>query len=234
MASETAFDLQKIPICVLHVPSRKDRRANMLAGLQRAGLMHAQFIPAVKGPQLISGATGYGAICEAAARRDEFVPVLVLEDDAVPSAHFKRTFNAPVNADAIYLGLSNCSPTFRGDGDYDFQVGACWENTQLPNLVRLLSMLSSHAILICSRRYAVFMAKALSYAAGKNIAWDIPIARRMSRFNVYALREPFFYQDGKVGGNEAATRITLSQIKRRPFVEEEPAGWELFGAYDTV
>jgi hypothetical protein len=204
---------------------------NLQAGLQRVGITHASFIAALPGPAFVSGATGYGAICEAVARRDEFAPALVLEDDAVPTANFRQQFQVPSNVDAVYLGLSSCS--ISPDRD-EFQVGACWKETELPGVVRLLNMLSLHAVLICSRRYAVFMAKALAYAAGKNIVWDIPVARRMHRFNVYALREPFFYQDGRVGGNEAATRVTLSQIKRLDFVKDEPPGWELFGAYDTL
>jgi hypothetical protein len=231
MPGTKEFRLTTTPICILNVPSRQDRARNIQAGLASVAISHASFIAAQPGPPLVSGATGYGAICEAIARREEFVPVLVLEDDAIPTAHFRANVTVPSDADAVYLGLSSCS--ISPDKD-EFQLGACWKETPLLAVVRVLNMLSLHAILICSRRYAVFMAKATAYAAGKNIAWDIPVARRMHRFNVYAPRSPFFYQDGRVGGNEAATRVSLAQIKRLDFVRDEPPGWELFGAYDTI
>lgn len=231
MPSTKEFSLAATPICILNVPSRQDRAQNIQAGLARVGISHASFIAAQPGPAFVSGATGYGAICEAIARREEFVPVLVLEDDAVPGAHFRASITVPSDVDAVYLGLSACS--ISPDKD-EFQLGVCWKETSLPDIARLLNMLSTHAVLICSRRYAVFMTKAMAYAAGKNIVWDIPVARRMHRFKVYAPREPFFYQDGRVGGHEATTRVSLSQIKRLDFVRDEPPGWELFGAYDTL
>lgn len=231
MAARIKFYLADLPCFVLNLPSRTDRAANARAGLARTGLPNVKFITALTGSGPAAGATGYGAICEALAARDNFIPGLILEDDVSPTAHFNRVVIAPADADAVYLGLSSCSAAPDRDS---FQPGICWQETAVPGIVRLLNMLSLHAVLICSRRYAVFMAKALAYAAGKNMHYDIPVARRMHRFNVYASAEPFFYQDAAVGGNAAATRVSLAQIKRLNFTPDEPPGWELFGAYDTL
>lgn len=224
-----SFDLRNTPACILHVPARTDRALNVQNALQNVGLTHASFVSAAPGDAALSGAVSYGAICEAIARKDPFTPVLVLEDDVNVTPHFKAEFSVPEDVDAVYLGLSACSVS--PDKDY-FQNGICWNNVPDTNVRRVLNMLSTHAILICSRRYAVFAAKAAATAAAKKIIWDIPFARRLSRFNVYAFNEPFFYQDSTVGGNEAATRITMDSVKRLDFFEQDPPGWELFGFYD--
>jgi len=231
MAATVKFYLPDLPVLVLNLPSRPDRAAHVRRGLASTGLPNVTFIPALSGQGPAAGATGYGAICEAFAARENFVPGIILEDDVSPTAHFQQLIQVPADADAVYLGLSNCS--ISPDRDM-FQTGAVWRETKLPDIVQLLNMLSSHALLLCSRRYAVFMAKAMSYAAAKNMHYDIPVARRMHRFNVYAPRAPFFYQDAQVGGNEGATRVVLSQIKRLDFVQAEPPDWRLFGAYDTL
>ena len=79
-----------------------------------------------------------------------------------------------------------------------------------PNIMKVYNMLSTHGLIICSALGATICQKAMSDAFYKNIVWDQPIALLQPYYNVYSLKEPLVYQDGKLGGLEGGTKIPLS------------------------
>ena len=177
----------------------------------------------------------YGTLCELAGVAEPFVPTLILEDDVLPTEQYRSQFELPADADAVYLGISNCSISSECDS---YVYGVSYNDVPgWSNVKQVYNMLAMHALLLCSRRFAFFCARACTYAVahtalGKEMVWDVPVARRLSRFKVYAFDAPFFYQNGAVGGNERSTRLKLSDAVRYKMSPNEPSHWRVFECFD--
>jgi hypothetical protein len=145
-----------------------------------------------------------------AATDSGFEPFMILEDDidVTPQFHDLNNhhyFSYPQDADCLYFGLTSAgmggswktlhTAVDAWDGDYD--LNQQW--TQIHN------MLGSHAIMIMSPEFMKHLLRCYQYAVGFIIAsdpnnttnpmpYDIPVAMHMRHYNVYALRQPVFYQ----------------------------------------
>jgi hypothetical protein len=75
-------------------------------------------------------------------------------------------------------------------------------------------MLSAHGIIICSLAGANLITRCMSEAFYKNIICDVPLAKSLSLYNAYALREPLVYQDKKYNGAEDTTKLTEKDLKQ--------------------
>jgi len=226
------INLQSVPARVIHVPSRTDREATCKKLFESVGFTDALFYPAVKATnRFASGALSFGRLYEDIALAEPFVPTLILEDDINYTASFKPTIEYPDDADAVYLGLSHCSSPPTEDA---YTLGIIYgEVPGYPEMIRLQNMLSTHAVLVCSRRFALFGVRACAYTLGhlsanRNLVWDLAFSRRLSDYRVYAYKNPLFFQDSSVGGNEAATKISFEQIPQRTVPAGEPDHWKLF------
>ena len=132
-------------------------------------------------------------------------PVLILEDDIEWTGINEVVFDT--NVDAIYLGLSKSGghPTdniYLGDSTFEN-----WSDTQ----VKVINMLSGHAILYISKRYKEAVIESLK----NNMLFyhDVLLSRLQPNFNVLANKKCVFYQshrfnDGKMN-EENTTKIDL-------------------------
>lgn len=201
-------DIKTIDIVYLYGPHRPERKEHIEAQLREKGLT-AECHVGVSDKGHLSGVTGMIAVMKKRLE-GEFKPFLLLEDDCSTTEWFRYTFPVSDDADAVYLGLS----MYGLHPHHDFgiprveYVGVPHE----PELVRLLNMLSNHAILFASKRWtenclACFERTAL-YAKDPRM-YDIEQCRTLPKFNVYGLRKPLFFQDAKVGGQQEPTYITF-------------------------
>jgi len=138
----------------------------------------------------------------------EFRPFICLEDDCNTTPWFRHVIDVPEGADGVYLGISKWSmhPQFV-KAVMAYQGGPL---DQYPEVVRLVNMLSNHAVLFLTRRWA----EACLAAYRKTSAWESPDydiiqSRIMSSYNVYALKSPVFYQCQEMGGQEEPTLFRL-------------------------
>lgn len=214
MADVRTVDLRRIPVFVLHAPTRDDRAAHIRRVVADAGFRNVTLVAAAGAEQpQVSGCLSYGAICERLSLQEPFEPALVLEDDVALGDGFRHEISFPADADAVYLGVSVLSAA--EDTDEAVWGAVVDEVSGWPNLVRPLNMFGLHAVLFCSRKFAAFGVKACAYCAGLAAVsdapahWDIPIARRLPHFMTYAFRNPLFFQDAAVGGQEHHTRALL-------------------------
>jgi len=141
-------------------------------------------------------------------------PCIVFEDDANTTIWYRDIVEVPDDADALWIGtscfglvkpwrqMSICDnifttiPTFVGDfGD----------------VYKVENMLSAHAIVFISRRYKVEMINYLKYCINEAMAPDIIFAETMKNFNIYACKEPLFFQNDKAH-NSQPTTISLRQV----------------------
>ena len=157
-------------------------------------------------------------------------PILILEDDVEWTG---ISVFEPLNCDAIYLGLSRCggSRTSNTDLGVDSSVFQLIEsNSQL----RVINMLSAHAIIYISRKYKQDIVEQLKN--NLDVYNDIIISRIQSNFMILANKIPLFYQSsgfGNVQHVENMTKFTLLQ-PNDPYFSFEKRNCTIVTAYYEI
>ena len=162
-----------------------------------------------------SAATGFLRMLDRGLREQDmnkpFQPFILLEDDVVKYRKIPHSISIPMNCDLLYIGISSWGMPENGDvGRKDYLFYSHVDN----NLIKIQNMLSTHGIMICSSAGANLITRCMSEAFYKNIIWDVPLAKSLSLYNVYALREPLVYQDKKYNGAEDSTKLTERNLKQ--------------------
>lgn len=201
------IDIRTIDLVYLHGPHRPERREHMEKILKEAGLdgeCHVGYCD--KGKH--SGVLG---LIELFKKRleGEFRPFICLEDDCNTTQWFRHIIDIPKDADGVYLGISKWSmhPHFN-----KAIMAYQWVSVEMhPEVVRLVNMLSNHAVLFLTGRWTeACLAAYQTTATWESPDYDIIQSRIMASFNVYALKTPVFYQCQEMGGQEEPTLIQLA------------------------
>ena len=117
-------------------------------------------------------------------------PVFILEDELefLPNPQF--VFEIPSYADAIYFGIGGCN--------YDFEKRINGDKALFEIInskyMRVLNMLTAHAVLYLSPNYKSFIANALK---NTNTANDIEICKHQTKFSLLARCIPICWQSAK-------------------------------------
>ncbi len=221
--------LADLPIYCLTTREREDRHRH-IADQLRATMPRMFRGPTeyrgLRNPRLC-GCIGYASALDRALRdmgRD-FRPFLLIEDDV--SRMGADLFTLPPDADALYLGITSSAMMLDHPRQRQELLA---EPTADPKILRVLNLLTTHAIVYVSPVFAAAAQRACVEAAMRILAggeepWDCNIARLQPSHRVYALIEPMFYQDMRVGGWEHETRRSLDRW-RKPSAEEARAYFE--------
>lgn len=150
------------------------------------------------------------------------IPFMILEDDASITT-IPDILDIPEKADALYVGISSWAFTPEAPGNLATKGRLIMDRVN-DKIVRVFNMLSSHAILYVNMEYvkslievleknlsgnpivAESVGTELSYYNGIQLPVDVIMANQQYKGNVYALRDPIFYQDDV---NKYATLIKL-------------------------
>jgi len=203
--------LSQLPIFALtcECSNEAPRREHVLSEWKRLNIQ-GEFVEPILGiPKNKSGASGFFRMIERGLqlqKRDEpFHPFLMIEDDISFQAEGDPSLDIPLDADILYIGLSNCSMN-----DYCFHHANYYTSVEgFPEIVRIKHMLASHGIMVCSALGAAVLQRTMLEVFLCDKPWDVPLAFIQPYYNVYALRKPWVYQDAQFNGDEACTRITL-------------------------
>jgi hypothetical protein len=133
-------------------------------------------------------------------------PFLLLEDDVEFENIYE--FNMDENVDAIYLGLSVWGSAASTCGNYYTIDYEPYSDSQ----VRIMSMLSGHAILYISSAYKQAVINTLLPHIHKKIDADWLVGFMQSSYLVLAEKKPFFFQSSKFNNptQELYTRFTIT------------------------
>jgi GR25 family glycosyltransferase involved in LPS biosynthesis len=122
-------------------------------------------------------------------------PFLILEDDVASGKGYTNSIEVPDDADAIYLGYSLWG--------YDPDRAKNFSKMDTPttfkkvtnNIYKISNMLSTHAIMYCSERYANAAADIMELIWNQQ-QWhcDYACGLIQNEFNVYAPANPYFFQ----------------------------------------
>mgnify|MGYP006267847971 CR=1 FL=1 len=203
------LNLRDIDIVFLHGPHRPERKEHMEKTL--FDLDHECYT-GFSDQGRKSGTLGMLNILKKRLSQP-FRPFLLLEDDCSRTQWFRYEIPVPDNSDAVYLGLSVYGIHPIIPQGYPNLIS--YTQTDNHELVRLQNMLSLHAVVYLSKQWTEMclecFEKTFNNEPGSGeFDFDILICRNIPRFNVYALKEPLFYQDSKVGGLEAATYFKIN------------------------
>lgn len=131
-------------------------------------------------------------------------PVLILEDDLefVKSASF--VIDPPKDADAVYVGISGCNMDF----EKNINGGHAKVLPIDSQYMKILNMLSTHAILYLSRSYKECVITAFQTTSD---ATDIELCKHQASHAVYGLRRPICWQSAKFNSPwiEYVTKIQM-------------------------
>ncbi|KAH8689760.1 hypothetical protein GQ44DRAFT_230807 [Phaeosphaeriaceae sp. PMI808] len=213
------LDLRQISTYIL-TPNSSDplfemRRKTITPRLQQHGFNDTQFVFGIYVPDdpVYACAFGHGLVVEKALQRRPFRPFIILEDDALPEDVYEPVISIPPDADALYLSFSYFGVDLVSPRGNERLGGVYYSPTTFPNTVRIYNMLSAHAVLILTERFAYSWMRCSVEASAKSLPADVLTALTQRDYNVYAQPSPIFYQAGALGGYEDATRVKLQGIK---------------------
>lgn len=130
---------------------------------------------------------------------------LLLEDDVEFTGI--SDFDMIEGADAIYFGLSHSAGHPIENRDHGLSVFAPFSETQ----VRVINMLSGHAILFISKEYKQAIIDLFS-SIQTTYHTDVILSRLQPHFKILANKQPSFYQSpkfNKTAHEERWTKFTI-------------------------
>jgi GR25 family glycosyltransferase involved in LPS biosynthesis len=177
-----------------------ERQFGML-GMNKTERISAKTIPAPSGSKFDKHFVGCGQSHIDALQSGD-APLLILEDDAQVTEHYREEIDIPHGADAIYLGWSTANKKMTVKNFSE-------------NLVKVTGLAAAHAILYLSKRFKDFAEDAIRRAIyEEQVPLDVMLAYIQKDFNVYAVRKPYFIQsDARYSLNkwESLTRGELHE-----------------------
>lgn len=118
-------------------------------------------------------------------------PIILLEDDVEWTGINEIEYN--LDADAIYLGLSKCA----GHPENNIDYGQSKFENYSASQVKIINMLSAHAILYISKKYKLAVIDILKQHRHTKYYNDVLMSRIQPIFLVLGQKKPLFYQSSK-------------------------------------
>ena len=144
-------------------------------------------------------------------------PFIILEDDCAFFTKYDQ-IEIPENTDMLYLGVALWSYPYDINTLYlrerpniihnSIDTIESYNNT----LVKIKGMTATHAILYISRDFIrTFIEKMTDISKNiDNLPHDLLFSSLHRSFNVFGLKQPMFYQDAVLGGQEDVTKLTFN------------------------
>ena len=198
------------------VDKYKDRLFTVFSRLLTYGFQDIVFFKSVSGTNGTNSLTNT-VIEIMKLEMDNDKPFMILEDDCeIFTKH--EEIEIPDNCDALYLGASYWVYPYSVETVYSAVRPHIFHNSLQPHqsyndmLTRIGGMTGGHAIMFISRE---FMKTFLDHITTiiksiDNMPHDLLFGCLQFHFNVYALKQPLFYQDSALGGQEDITKITFN------------------------
>jgi hypothetical protein len=180
-------ELKTIYICPDHNDKYKARKQHMETLLKTNGFINTEHYKS--GTENYPKCLLYANIDILQKNIDE--PILLIEDDVEFTG--VSEFDFIEDADAIYFGLSRSAGHPTENRDQGWSSFAPFSDTQ----VRVLNMLTTHAILYISKQYKQAVINALTEKKDIKYYNDVIISRLQPHYKVLANKQPSFYQAAK-------------------------------------
>ena len=200
-------------------PGTDNYRSKLLTVLERVideGFKSVVFFKSIPGLNKTASLTN--TILEIFKRElNNDTPFIILEDDCAFFTKYDQ-IEIPDTTDVLYLGVSLWSYPYNIDTLYSqvrpnivynsINTVESYNNT----LVRIKGMTGGHAILYISRDFIrIFVEKMIDISKHiSDLPHDLLFSSLHPSFNVFGLKQPMFYQDVSLGGQEEVTKLTFN------------------------
>ena len=211
------LDIKDIKVYIIS-PGTDNYRSKLITVFERVvdeGFKHVTFFKSIPGPNKTASLTN--TVLEIFKQElDNDKPFIILEDDCAFFTKYDQ-IEIPDTTDVLYLGVSLWSYPYNIDTLYSqvrpnivynsINTVESYNNT----LVRIKGMTGGHAILYISREFIrTFIDKMTDISKNiDNLPHDLLFSSLHQSFNVFGLKEPMFYQDATIGGQEDVTKLTF-------------------------
>jgi len=199
---KSLLDIPVIFICPDHNEKYTARKNYMISMLNSHGFKHVQHYK--------SGSESYPTCLVKATidilqnnLNDE--PFLLLEDD-VAMCTSQTIIEYPEDCDAMYLGFSKSA----GSKTINYHDGSSKVAPYSEKYLRILNMLSTHAILYISACYKQAVIDKLTEVSNTDYNSDVVISRLHDYYNIYGYYYPFFYQSKLFDSPESETHFQFT------------------------
>jgi hypothetical protein len=212
------LDIKSITVYIIS-PGVDNYRSKLLTVFERVineGFKNVTFFKSVPGPNKTASLTNTVLeIFKQELNNDK--PFIILEDDCAFFTKYDQ-IEIPDTADMLYLGVSLWSYPYSVDTLYSMyrpniicnsiDTVETYNNT----LVKIQAMNGTHAILYISRDFIrTFIDKMTDISKYiDDVPHDLLFSSLHKSFNVFGLKEPMFYQDALLGGQEDVTKLTFN------------------------
>lgn len=209
------MDLRKVRVYVISpgVGKYEARLINTISRLRHAGFRHIEHVPSVPDGNPTDSLSRSNLVIFD-REKDQTGPFLVIEDDIQIEDNITEdmwVLPVPHDAAAVYLGVSmwvyphgyhtlSCGRHIRVIAPKDT---VSWDD----RLVSIQGMTSAHAILFLDRSFLRTVSLCIQSYLPVSTPHDLILATLQQYYKVYALKQPFFYQDNQQGGQQKETRL---------------------------
>lgn len=196
--------------------NNKERKAHILDEFKEYSPIEVNPVSGIS--RNMSGATGFARMIDKGLRDQDptkpFQPFVMLEDDATKYRDFPKHIDIPLDADIVYLGLHSWGYSA------EEPINIVYSEHVDDDLMRVKNLLALHAVLVCSPAGASVIQRSMVESFYRDKPWDIPITHAQPFYNVYALKVPLVYQDGKYGGKQSVTKIEARKHWFKPMPDK--------------
>jgi hypothetical protein len=212
------LDIKNITVYIIS-PGINNYRNKLLTVFERVvneGFKRVVFFKSLPGPNKTASLTNTVLeIFKQELNNDK--PFIILEDDCAFFTKYDQ-IEIPENTDMLYLGVALWSYPYDINTLYlrerpniihnSIDTIESYNNT----LVKIKGMTATHAILYISRDFIrIFIEKMTDISKNiDNLPHDLLFASLHRSFNVFGLKQPMFYQDAVLGGQEDVTKLTFN------------------------
>lgn len=211
------LDIKDITVYIIS-PATDNYRSKLMTVFERVideGFKHVIFFKSVPGSNKTASLTN--TVIEIFKQElNNNNPFIILEDDCAFFTKYNQ-IEIPDTTDVLYLGVSLWSYPYSTNTLYSMYrpniVCNSIDTIESYNniLVRIKAMNATHAILYISRDFIrTFIEKMTDISKYiDDVPHDLLFSSLHSSFNVFGLKQPMFYQDSTLGGQEDVTKLTF-------------------------
>lgn len=212
------LDIKSITVYIIS-PGTDNYRSKLITVFERIvdeGFKNVVFFKSVPNPNKTASLTN--TVLEIFKRElNNDKPFIVLEDDCAFFTKYDQ-IEIPDNTDMLYLGVSVWSYPYSIETLYSgrrpnivynsINTVESYNNT----LVKIKGMTGGHAILYISRDFIKTFIEKMSDISKYivDLPHDLLFSSLHKSFNVFGLKQPMFYQDVSLGGQEEVTKLTFN------------------------
>jgi hypothetical protein len=187
----------------------KERSAEVLKRVQALGFKNAEIFKSIPDENNTNSLTKT-VIQIFNNEMNESEPFIILEDDCAVF-YDKNAIEIYEKTDIVYLGVASWiyphdySTLGKGFHIRPNQPSDIIDYSEC--LTKINGMTGGHAIMFINRQFMRDFIVKMEPLLNVNMAHDLVFATMHKYYNVFALKEPMFYQDSTLGGQEGVTKL---------------------------